>query len=164
MAAEPVAHSADPSPRVEAAFAAVAVGPMRDFPLNNPALTVEAVGFGLWGGNWLGALITPWTIGLLLLPGGNPEFRVLQGTESQGWRFPAGDFVFHGGFQEGLGPYQSCSLFSPPAGFDSQGLARAVASESLAALLTPDGLEATPAPAPVSRRAFLRGELRGGHF
>jgi [NiFe] hydrogenase assembly HybE family chaperone len=159
LAAEPRVFTADPSSRVEAAFAAVAAGPMRDFPLGNPALSVEAVGFGLWRGNWLGALVTPWTIGLLLLPGGNPEFRVLQGTDSQVWRFPAGDFVFHGGSLEGLEPYQSCSLFSPPAGFDSQDVARTVASESLAALLRPGGLEANPAPTPVSRRAFLRGEL-----
>ena len=34
----------------------------------NPALRVEAVAFEPWDGHWLGVMVTPWSINLLLLP------------------------------------------------------------------------------------------------
>ena len=46
-------HLPDPSPRLEAAFRAVAVR-MEGLAFVNPALEVAAVGFAPWASHWLG--------------------------------------------------------------------------------------------------------------
>lgn len=148
----------NPAKAVESAFAAVAGGALRDMPLNNPALRVETVGFALWEDLWVGVLITPWAVNLMILPAGSPEFRVLGGSRDQVWRFPSGEYRFHGRCLDSLGPYQTCSLFSPPAEFPDQGSARAVALKIMAALFRPEAVPEPP-PAALSRRAFLRGNF-----
>ncbi|QSA97325.1 [NiFe]-hydrogenase assembly chaperone HybE [Methylococcus sp. EFPC2] len=147
----------DPSARVAAAYAALGRGAMAGLPLNNPALRVETVGFRRWQGVWVGVLVTPWTLSLILLPAGNPAFRALDGDQVQDWHLPSGVYEFRGGRLAGLGPYQTCSLFSPPAEFADQDAARAVAEEVMAALLRP---LAEAVPAAHSRRDFLRASFR----
>lgn len=162
----------DPSLLVETAFASIAAGRMAGLPVCNPVLHVAAIGFRPWQGEWLGALLTPWSLNLMLLPGAGGVFRPLRVGESQWWVFPSGDYEFLGNREPGIGPYQMCSLYSPVFEFRNQGDAEAVA---LAAL---DGLFEAPdaatdaaaaerarlhgdslADASVSRRAFLRGGL-----
>lgn len=150
-----------PASLIERTFSAIALGPMRDLPINNPALQVEAVGFKRWEGHWLGALITPWTLSLLIVPTTPP---VPVGTSAT-WRFPSGPYEFLGGHREPLGHYQACSLFSPPAEFSSQDQARQMALACLEALFHPeDSAESRETarlagrPARYSRRAFLLGK------
>lgn len=145
----------DPVSRLERAFAAIAATRMAGLPLCNPALAVEACGFRPWNGLWLGVLVTPWAINLMLLPGGNPAFRRLAADQRQTWAFPSGAYAFHGAEEAGLGAYQSCSLFSPAFEFPCQDEARAAAAAALSALLAPPG---DVAPRPLSRRAFLGGK------
>lgn len=146
-----------PAARVEAAFNAVAAGTMRDMPLNNPALCVEAVGFRSWEGHWLGALITPWAINLMLLPADSRQAPGVGGFAARRFGFPSGEYEFNAGWLDRLGAYRSCSLFSPPAEFPDQDSARAVALEIMAALFRPE-TEFEPTAA-FSRRAFLRGNF-----
>lgn len=146
----------NPAARVERAFAAIAATRMADLPLSNPALAVEACGFQAWNGLWLGVLVTPWAINLVLLPDGNPAFRRLGPDRRQSWLFPSGEYAFHGAEEEGLGAYQACSLFSPAFEFACQEEARRAALEALFA--PRDDIPAPPAGArPLSRRAFLGG-------
>ena len=148
MSAEPD----DPSTAVEAAFARLAAGPMADLPLNNPGLRIEAVGFRRWEGLWVGVLVSPWTISLLLLPSRSQDFRTLTGDSTQTWAFPSGRYAFRGGLIPELGAYQSCSLFSPPSEFIDHASARATAQSVMTALFQ-DGA------AIHSRRDFLRGQF-----
>ena len=69
MTADPPASSdcADPSPALETAFRAVAAR-MQGLAFVNPALAVEAIGFAPWSGHWLGVLLTPWFMNLVLAP------------------------------------------------------------------------------------------------
>ena len=55
--------------RLESAFERVRRERMIDVPMLNPRLAVQAVGFRDWRGGWLGILITPWFMNLMLLPG-----------------------------------------------------------------------------------------------
>jgi Protein of unknown function (DUF3457). len=48
---------------------------MRDLPVVNASLSVQAVGFNRFGEDWLGVLITPWFMNLMLLPGPNSHWR-----------------------------------------------------------------------------------------
>lgn len=49
----------NPAPLVEAAFRRIDAERMADLPFRNPALRVEAVGFRMHDGQWLGVLVTP---------------------------------------------------------------------------------------------------------
>jgi [NiFe] hydrogenase assembly HybE family chaperone len=164
----------NPSRRIEKVFRNIAHERMAGLPIVNPALSVKAVGFRDWHGMWAGALVTPWSINLLVLPGGSSEFRVQASGASQCWRFPSGDYEYQSVFDEHLGHYQMCSLFSPVHEFVSQAAAVAAANAALAEVFrAPDashGLrEGSDKPSDeggqsgnregLARRAFLRGCL-----
>jgi [NiFe] hydrogenase assembly HybE family chaperone len=169
----------DPSALLEVTFARIHETRMAGLPFVNPALRVEAVGFRRWEGLWLGVLITPWFMNLMLLPCAATEhaWPQVRYGESLAYRLPAGVFEFIRAQEPPLGDYQSCSLFSPMAVFADQAGARATAMAALAALFdegTRAGVEgpgtslAGPAASPVaaasappSRRDFLRGRWQG---
>jgi len=138
-----IAHNEDPSRFVEAAFNRIQRESMADVPILNPVLRVEAIGFMRWRGRWLGVLVTPWCMNLMLLADAPANWTSIAAHERLFYHFPAGDFAFLCGEQPELGEYHSCALYSPMAQFQDQDSARAVASAALAALMSapPPGLE-----------------------
>ncbi|MGE5336348.1 MAG: [NiFe]-hydrogenase assembly chaperone HybE [Gemmatimonadota bacterium] len=163
-----------PAEKLETTFRAIHAERMHGMPLVNEALRVEAVGFRRWEGRWLGVLITPWFMSLVLLPDVPGQWRSVPVRGSTGYVFPAGVFDFIGGHEPALGEFQSCSLFSPMFEFAQHEVARATAEAVLAALFDAgtraepaaprtvmcEGPDATAA-APVSKRDFLRGRWHG---
>ena len=193
--AQPIA--VDPTPLLETMYQRIWATSMRDLPFINPALSVEAVGFRRWQsltaspladdnslqasggparwsrpsaqGDWVGALVTPWFISLLVLPGGGN----LWSDRPPGARchidFPIGPLEFiadHDGSAE-IPAYQYCPLFAPPRQFASQTAARAAALAALAALFSNPSPADTVPPKPTvtktgaSRRAFFRRIAKG---
>jgi [NiFe] hydrogenase assembly HybE family chaperone len=153
----------DPSARLEAAFTRIWKTRMTGLPFLNDRLRVEAVGFRPWQGEWLGALVTPWFVNLVLVPGEGEWTPLAQGGERI-VTLPAGGFRFVAGHDEDIGEYHACSLFSPAQEFADHDTARAVAAASLEALFDPANDEkgrAAEAPSPVSKRDFLRGKFAG---
>jgi [NiFe] hydrogenase assembly HybE family chaperone len=172
----------DPSARLVAAFGEVARR-MEGLGFVNPALAVEAVAFGPWQGHWLGVMVTPWFMNLMLLPRLRSQWQPLPLRGKRKLHFPAGVFEFIGADDPVVGEHQTCSLFSPMHDFQDQAAARLVARLAREALfdtahaevpefpkadLSPDapGRAAPPrsaaaTPAPVSKRDFLRGRLGG---
>lgn len=174
----PVAARPDPSAAIERAFEQICATRMAGLPFLNPALRVEAVGFHVWDCRWLGVLITPWFMNLMLVPDDARAWHHVRYGDSVSYALPAGVFEFISAREPLLGDYQSCSLFSPVFEFADQDGARATAVAALAALFdtqTHAGVEgpgtalARPAAqetaaeagrdAP-SRRDFLRGRWR----
>lgn len=166
----------DPSSSIREVFERIADTRMRDFPLSNAALRVDTVGFRQWNQMWLGVLITPWSVNLLLQPCGNAAFRPLGTGESQAWRFPSGEYEFFGLDEPGLGATQMCSLFSPAFEFADHDGAVNTALEVMKELLTDPTEQAAEAQRlaaaqtarvdgkplverPMSRRMFLRGRM-----
>ncbi|MEO8676051.1 MAG: [NiFe]-hydrogenase assembly chaperone HybE [Casimicrobiaceae bacterium] len=167
----------DPSPRLEAAFRAVATR-MTGLGFVNPALDVEAVGFAPWNGHWLGVLVTPWFMNLTLVPRDVSLWQPLAQGEKRSYAFPAGAYEFIGAGDEVAGDYQFCSLFSPVREFEDHATARFVAELAREALFDPENadvpempvanLAPSPGPlarmegqlaAPLSKRDFLRGRF-----
>jgi [NiFe] hydrogenase assembly HybE family chaperone len=141
---------------LEAVFDDVHRTRMADLPFLNANLRVEAVGFRDWQGARVGALITPWSIVIVVMPGAVPEsVRRLPTGQSQEWTFPSGVYEFHGHDEPSLGHYQQCSLFSPAMDFATHDDARAAAQAAL------DALFAAPPP-PATRKFSRRGLLTGG--
>lgn len=134
--ATPPVAAAELLARIEAHYRRVASTAMADVPLCNPRLAVRGVGIEDWDGQRIVALVTPWAINLLRLPGSAP-------LPSRGplakhvWRLPSGDYAFVEAGDVGFGPFQSCSLFSPVLEFDSQAAACETALAALLALLRP---------------------------
>lgn len=165
-----------PAPALERRFGEILAGPMRDVPMLNPALRVQAVGFRPWGAHWLGVLVTPWFMSLMLLPRDRAACPPVGERESRPFVFPAGVFEFIGHRDASLGEYQACSLFSPMAEFADQASAVATAAAALTALFDPAnrlggdvqaGGAAPEAPATssatsasLSKRDFLLGQRR----
>ncbi|WP_031438311.1 [NiFe]-hydrogenase assembly chaperone HybE [Methylobacter tundripaludum] len=130
---------------------------MRDLPVVNASLSVQAVGFNRFGEDWLGVLITPWFMNLMLLPGPDSHWRTQQPGTKIDKRFPYGAFEFTLGSEPQMGIYALCSLFSPMFQFENQAAALAAAQSAL------QGLLAEAAPRAVSRRDLLRGAIGKGN-
>jgi [NiFe] hydrogenase assembly HybE family chaperone len=153
--------------RVQAAFERVHRDRMAGLPFVNEALRVELVGLRRWQGRWLGVLVTPWSMNLMLLPAddapeGTPPWPRLATGEFAEFAFPAGVLSFLGGREGEAGEYLTCSLFSPVFEFADQAAARQMAEACLLALLDPQAAAAQAAPArepqpSLSRRRFLGG-------
>jgi [NiFe] hydrogenase assembly HybE family chaperone len=123
----------DPSSRLVDAFR-VAAKRMGGLAFVNPALSVEAVGFAPWQGHWLGVLVTPWFMNLILAPRDAAVWTSLDPGEKRSYEFPAGAYDFIGAQDDLAGEYQMCSLFSPLLQFDDQETARLVAELAREAL------------------------------
>lgn len=166
--AVPAAPAPDPSARLTSAFSAIA-DRMQGLDFVNPALRVEAVGFAPWESHWLGVMVTPWFINLMLVPREAAGWVPLRQGETRRYRFPAGDYDFIGARDATIGDYQMCSLISPPDFADHES-ARLVAQLAREALFDPANAEqpagataSTPlsqrVEAPMSKRDFLRGRI-----
>jgi len=175
---------ANPSSLLVASFRAAAVR-MKGLAFVNPALEVEAVGFAPWARHWLGVLVTPWCMNLVLAPRDPAHWTSLPVGAKRRYRFPAGEFEFIGAADEAIGDYQVCSLFSPMQEFTDAPTARRVATLAREALLDAANAEPSTTPAqqaippdavagpgpiatfegalaaPISRRDLLRGRLPG---
>jgi [NiFe] hydrogenase assembly HybE family chaperone len=163
--------------RLVADFTEIWNAKMRDVPMVNPVLHVEAVGFRLHEGRPLGVLMSPWFMNLILLPAEGEDWAGLTPGQKEVIGFPSGDYEFTQNTREMTGGYKACSLFSMMGEFRSQQAARDVALAVMAALFDPGNRaetdraadiraarEAELAPPPAldpapSRRAVLTGGL-----
>jgi [NiFe] hydrogenase assembly HybE family chaperone len=142
---------------LEAAFNDILQTRMLDMPVLNPALSVQASGFIRYQQDWLGVLVTPWFMNLLLLPEQGSVWQMQAPGNKFSQSFPYGVFEFTVANEAQLGVYALCSLFSPMFQFEDQAAAVAAAEAAL------QGLLASPAPRAVSRRNLLRGNLGTGN-
>ena len=130
---------------------------MRELPVVNFALSVQALGFNRFGEDWLGVLIAPWFMNFMLLPGADSAWRGQHPGTKIDKPFPYGTFEFTLGSETQIGTYALCSLFSPMFQFENQAAALAAAEAAL------QGLLAETAPRAVSRRDLLRGVIGKGN-
>ena len=139
---------------------------MADVPILNRRLAVEAVGFCEWEDSFLGVLITPWFMNLMLVPRAADETTTAgHSGDTSTVAFPAAELEFIDGEETGIGRYRMCSLFSPVFEFEDHAAAVETASAVLEQLLTPAGEDddrpsASTGPTStgrVSRRDLFRG-------
>jgi [NiFe] hydrogenase assembly HybE family chaperone len=135
----------------EQAFTRIWLERMAGLPFLNEQLRVETLGFRDWRGVRIGALVTPWSVNLLVVPAPNAMLPPVRPGDTHAWSFPSGDYGFDGHDDPDLGRYHQYSLFSPVAAFETQAEAVTVAKAALEALFQP------AQPARLSRRELLRG-------
>lgn len=125
-------------------------GKMKDVPIINHALQIEAVGFQAYKGQFLGVLISPWFMNLVLLPDTHEDWSELIPGTKELIAFPSGEYEFLHNYRELVGGYKSCSLFSPMGDFSSQLQAKDVAEAVMKEIFNADNIEET------DRRADIR--------
>ncbi|WP_025121455.1 MULTISPECIES: hydrogenase-2 assembly chaperone [unclassified Serratia (in: enterobacteria)] len=103
----------NPCALLEAAFQAVADGGMQDLPFSQPQIPVRACGFQLFEQQWVGTLLTPWMLSLLVLPGPEQQWEPRAVGDKLALSLPCGSVRFIVGEVEGCGQYLACSLMSP---------------------------------------------------
>lgn len=133
-AARDAAALAEHARALEADFTEVWHSRMRDVPLVNKLLRVEAVGFRRHDGRPLGVLVSPWFMNLIQLPAEGEDWSALVAGAKEVIAFPSGEYEFIHNTRDMTGGYKACSLFSPMGEFRSQAQAVEVARAVMVAL------------------------------
>lgn len=116
---------------------------MSDMPLINPALQVKAIGFQRWQDGYLGILITPWFMNLMLLPSEPGQWADRTELSTRKLPFPSGQYEFITGIDEQMGTYMMCSLFSPMFEFADQQAAIETAEAAMIGLMQAEAADDT---------------------
>lgn len=133
---------------------------MRELPIYNDKITIEAIGFRPFGNAArLGVVLTPWFMNLIVLPIERAPMDMAEIGKAVPIELPAGKRIFVVGGDEVIGLYRAHSLHSPVLNFTLPGQARAEAQRQLAMLMTPVTAETTAVSSSsgVDRRALLFG-------
>jgi [NiFe] hydrogenase assembly HybE family chaperone len=157
------AEDHDRHPRVSAlldSFRQVDAG-MRDLPIYNDKVAIEAIGFQAFGDDaLLGVVLTPWFMNLVLLPIAPEPMRMAEIGRPVEVELPAGKRTFVIGGNDVVGLYRAHSLHSPVLTFTLPGQAQAEARRQLALLMSPPARQDATGrngAAAVDRRALLFG-------
>ena len=166
----------NPGPRLEEAFRRILATRMAGLPILHPGLQVEAVGFRKIAGpaavrgvapaaatgtdiaatdaapaNWLGILVTPWFMNLVLCGEDAPAQAEADAAAGAGatcmLALPAGRFAFLPIHEPLFGTFHACSMASPMFEFETHADAVAVARAILVQLFEPHQADEAPQPA-----------------
>lgn len=157
QAAAQAAQLSEVTSRLEADFREIWHSKMRDVPMVNKLLSVEAIGFELIDGRPLGVLISPWFMNLVMLPSEDEDWSNLDPGAKELIGFPSGDYEFIHNTRDLIGGYKACSLFSPMGEFKSQTQAQDVARAVMVALFDAENQAETDRAADI--RAAREAEL-----
>lgn len=127
-----------PAPAVERWFEHLLAERMRGLPFLNPALSVQALDFRRVDGDWLGGVTTPWSVQLMLLPGGGSLWVDTSPGERSMVALPVGRLAFIA--DEGdpaLPAFQYLPLVNATAALAGDDAARAFVRDALATALRP---------------------------
>lgn len=166
--AEPL--SFDPRAVLQDHYRNVAECRMVGMPFMNPGLMVEVVASCRLQGDWLAALVTPWCIMMVLMPGGGALWKDTGLGARRDVALPVGvvSFIADEG-PASLPCLQYCPIVAPVNHLVDQAQAVELAIEAhetclIAPSLSSEGIEGVgPRPEPshsASRRSFLLGNGR----
>ncbi|MEH6471437.1 MAG: [NiFe]-hydrogenase assembly chaperone HybE [Halopseudomonas sp.] len=173
-----VGLASDPGPELERIYQQILDESMQGLPVVNAALKVEAIDFIEWEGHWLGVLLTPWFMNLLVIPKQGSPWPEMKTGKGKGHEvvltFPQGDYKFNPRDDEGFGSYLCCSLASPVHEWKTHIEARNTARDVMRLIKTlpvkqieieteavaVDASDCQANDCQVSRRAFLSGGAR----
>lgn len=129
----------DDHPRVQALielFQRIDAG-MRDLPIYNDKIAIEATGFRPFGdGELLGVVLTPWFMNMITLPIEPVPMNMAEIGRTVSIELPAGKRAFVVGGDGTIGLYKAHSLHSPVLNFTLPGQAQAEARRMLGLLMT----------------------------
>ncbi len=120
---------------------------MRDLPVYNGLLKIEAVGARLDDDRVVCVLVSPWFMNIVVLPLDSERAPSLQEGSKRMLRFPSGDYEAIAGRIDDIGVFESISLFSPMFEFADQAVARSTAQSAAEGLFEAPAPKQAPPPA-----------------
>ncbi|CQH22625.1 TPA: hydrogenase-2 assembly chaperone [Yersinia enterocolitica] len=147
-------HEQNPAALLEQAFGQVAADEMRGLPFYRDHIPLRACGFQLFEQQWIGALLTPWMLSLVVLPGPQQSWQRRAVGERLMLALPCGTIGFTVSEIIGCGQYLSRSLMSPLDTSLSAERALQLAEQSARMALSLPVMDAD-APANPRRRALF---------
>ena len=109
---------------------------MKGLPIINKKLQVKALEFRRWGNDWIGAIVTPWSVMIIWACGSREGWAKTKAGDSVEIELPAGDFAFLTAIDPILGEYRQLSLMSPVPPLEDQAAAELFAQVALKTILT----------------------------
>lgn len=128
--------------KLENAFNKIYRERMQDVPVINTRIEVAVVGLQHWQDSILCIMITPWFMNIMLLPGEAENWDDMRETSSTTHTFPSGRYEFLVGYEDDIGKYQMCSLFSPMFEFADHNAAIETAQAAILALMDAENIDA----------------------
>lgn len=125
-----------PAEHFESGFRTIHETRMKGLPILNPRLSVKADNFRRWGNDWIGTVVTPWSILIVLACGTRGGWESIPAGATRTVELPGGDFPFLGCLDPILGEYQMLGLMSPLHEIEDQATAEAIAQIALTEMLT----------------------------
>lgn len=153
-------HEQNPAELIKAHFEQMLAMDSAKIATNNPRLQLEVISVVRCQGDWLAAVVAPWTIRLLLLNGGGRLWGEIPAGQRRYVDLPGVTLPFVAETDVDIGSWQYSSLIEAIDDVADMAAARLVAQDGLQMALgslRPNDVAqlVTPKP-PVSRRGFFR--------
>ncbi len=125
----------NPAPLLVAQYERIAREEMLGLPFYHPAMPIVAE-CTLFEGQWLGCVLTPWMLSVVVLPGSDQLWPVRSSRDRLALQLPCGNLTFMVGELPETGQLLACSLMSPIDPHLGAEEGRALVSSTLKMLLS----------------------------
>ncbi|TNH93966.1 hydrogenase-2 assembly chaperone [Aeromonas sobria] len=104
--------ASNPAPLLVAQYERIAREEMQGLPFYHPDMPIVAESV-LFEGQWLGCVLTPWMLSVVVLPGPDQLWPVRSSSDRLALQLPCGNMTFMVGELPETGQLLACSLMSP---------------------------------------------------
>ncbi|RQM50485.1 hydrogenase-2 assembly chaperone [Aeromonas caviae] len=127
--------ASDPAPLLVAQYERIAQQEMQALPFYHATMPIVAECV-LFEGQWLGCVLTPWMLSVVVLPGPDQLWPVRSCSDRLALQLPCGNMTFMVGALPETGQLLACSLMSPIDPHLGADEGRALVSSTLKMLLS----------------------------
>ncbi|MBD1577633.1 [NiFe]-hydrogenase assembly chaperone HybE [Vibrio sp. S11_S32] len=116
---------------IEAVYQRIFAQQMQSLSFVSPHIEIEMVSLQPYQDHWMGGMITPWMLNLMIMPMDETQglWADLRVGEEIGLHLAGNDYRFYASEVAGIGQFLACSLMSPIAGLTEHSQAVTLAKD-----------------------------------